>query len=323
MASGAKVGELFQYTVPDVSLPRQKSAMIPILSDGVKVRRLSIYNASVLATNPLLGARLTNTTGKLLPQGPLTVLDDGVYAGDAKIDDLPHNQNRLLSYGIDQQLLVHSQDENEQSHIVTAKIIKGVMEVTNKQEFSQTYIAQNKGKTDRTLLIEHPRRSGWALAEPQKPLESTDALYRFEEPLPASQTKPFKVREELTSSQRIEILPMDTGTMGAYIKTGTIPQKVKDALAKAAQMKYAVVETQRQVQLHQQQINELNQDQARIRENMKTVPQNTDYYQKLLKKLDDQETTIEKLQSDMKDLQQKQQQQQKDLENYLAGLDVG
>jgi hypothetical protein len=322
MASGAKVGELFQYTVPDVSLPRQKSAMIPILSDDVKVRRLSIYNAAVFASNPLLGARLTNTTGKLLPQGPLTVLDGGVYAGDAKIDDLPHNQNRLLSYGIDQQVLVHSKDQTEQSHIVTAKIIKGVLELTNKQEFSETYVAQNKGKTDRTLLIEHPRRQGWTLAEPQKPLESTDALYRFEEQLAASTTQSFKVREELTSSQRIEILPMDTGSLEAYVKTGPIPQKVKDALAKAAQMKYAVADTQRQIQLHQQQINEMNQDQSRIRENMKTVPQNTDYYQKLLKKLDDQEMTIEKLQSETKELQQKQQQQQKELEGYLAGLDV-
>ena len=323
MASGAPVGELFQYTVGNVTLPRQKSAMIPILTDGVKVRRVSIYNASVLATNPLLGARLTNTTGKLLPQGPLTVLDANVYAGDAKIDDLPAGQDRLLSYGIDQQVLVHSNDQTNDSRIVTGKIVKGVLEVTTKQEFSQKYVAQNKGKTDRTLLIEHPRRPGWTLADPAKPAESTDALFRFEQPVAAGKTQDFTVKEELTSMQGIAILPMDGGSMDYYLKTGAIPQNVKDAMAKAAQFKYAVVDTQRQIESHQQQINEFNQDQTRIRENMKTVSQNTDYYQKLLKKLDDQETAIEKLQTETKQLMQKKDQQQKELEDYLSNLDVG
>ena len=35
VASASKVGELFQYTVGSVSLPRQKSAMIPIVTDPV------------------------------------------------------------------------------------------------------------------------------------------------------------------------------------------------------------------------------------------------------------------------------------------------
>src|SRR5208282_6906 len=73
LASAAKVGELFQYTIGNVSLPRQSSAMIPIVTDSVKVERLSIYNAAVLPRNPLNGARMTNTSGKHLLGGPLTV----------------------------------------------------------------------------------------------------------------------------------------------------------------------------------------------------------------------------------------------------------
>jgi hypothetical protein len=56
-ASGAKVGEAFEYTVHDVSLARQKSSMIPILAGSIRAERLSIYNQSVLPNNPLLGAR--------------------------------------------------------------------------------------------------------------------------------------------------------------------------------------------------------------------------------------------------------------------------
>jgi predicted solute-binding protein len=56
---------------------------------------------------------------------------------------------------------------------------------------------------------------------------------------------------------------------------------------------------------------------------MKTVAQSTDYYNRLLKKLDEQETSIEKLQKESVDLQQKLDQQRKALQDYLANLNVG
>lgn len=323
VASGASVGEFFQYTVGDVSLPRQKSAMIPIITDTVKTTRLSIFNASVLPDHPLLGARLTNSTGKLLPQGPITVLDGGAYAGDASIGDLPNTQSRLLSYGIDQNILVHNSDQTQSSSLVTGKLIKGVLELTHKQIFHQTYVAQNKGKSDRTLLVEHPKRQGWKLVQPEKPLESTDTLYRFEETIPSGQTKSLAVQEELISTQGIAILPMDTSQIEVYLRTAQIPDDVKKALQQAAKLKYALVDTQRKIQDHQNTISEITLEQNRIRENMKAVAQSSDYYQRLVKELDAQETQIQKLKADVKDLKQVQDQQRKELEDYLQNLSVG
>ena len=105
ITDAAKVGELFQYTVGNVSLPRQRSAMIPIINDPVEVEKLSIFNQSVLGNHPLNGARLKNTTAdaKHLLGGPVTVFDEGRYAGDAQIDNVPPGETRLLSYGIDLQ----------------------------------------------------------------------------------------------------------------------------------------------------------------------------------------------------------------------------
>src|SRR5207248_11542979 len=101
VASAHKIGELFQYTVSQpVTLPRQKSAMLPIITDDIESEKLSIYNASVLPKNPLNGARIKNTTGKHLLQGPITVLEGNGYAGDARIDNVPPGQERLL-YGIE------------------------------------------------------------------------------------------------------------------------------------------------------------------------------------------------------------------------------
>ena len=130
------------------------------------------------------------------------------------------------------------------------------------------------------------------------------------------------VKQEVITGQQIAILPGDVGQLEYYAKTGEIPKNVRDALVKAISMKYAMVETQRQIQERQQKTGEIGQEQTRIRENMKTVASNSEYYSRLLKKLDEQETRIETLQKEVASLQQKQQAQQKELEDYLASLNV-
>ena len=109
-ATAAKLGELFQYKIEHVSLARQQSSLVPIVTDKIDAEPLSIFNQTVLPRNPLNGVMLTNTTGKLLPQGPITVLNAGAYAGDSRIEDLPAGQKRLLSFGIDLETLVDVKD---------------------------------------------------------------------------------------------------------------------------------------------------------------------------------------------------------------------
>jgi hypothetical protein len=324
LASAAKVGELFQYTVGSVTLPRQTSAMIPVVTDPVEVERLSIYNLSVLPKNPLLGARVKNTTGKHLLQGPVTVLDGGAYAGDARIDDLPPGQERLVSFGVDQQVLVQAINSRQQSTLATGKIVKGVLYLTFKEVMSQDYAAENKGDKDKTLMIEHARAGGeWKLVEPAKADETTDALYRFKGTVQAGKGTKLTVRQELVRREEVAILPMDPESALFYSRSGELPKDVRDALVKAAQLKQAVADTQRQSQDRQEMVNRIGQEQARLRENLKTVAQNTEYYTRLVKKLDEQESQVEALQKEVAGFERTAEQQQKALDDYVNALSVG
>ena len=227
---------------------RAEDAMIPIVTDPVEVEKLSIFNAAVLPRNPLNGARIKNTTGKHLLQGPVTVLDAGSYAGDARIDDVPPGQERLISYGVDQQVLVHSTVNKTESSLRAGSIVKGVLHLSYKDVFTQNYISENKGDRNRTLIVEHPLHRGWKLIEPAKADETTETLYRFKGGVPAGKASELTVVEEQTRGEAIAILPMDAATIEFYIKSGVIAQPVKDALAKAAQLKGVLVDTQRQIQ---------------------------------------------------------------------------
>ncbi len=324
VANAAKIGELFQYTVGNVTLPRQKSAMLPIITDNIEVEKLSIYNASVLSKNPLNGARVKNTTNKHLLQGPVTVLDGNSYAGDARIDNLPPGQERLLSYGIDLQVLVDNTKNTQDSSVLSGKITKGMLEIQRKYVAKMEYLIENKGDAARTIIIEHPIRSGWTLASgTPKPIETTQTVYRFKDSVQTAKPSKLTVGEEMVRSDTLAMLPADIGQLAFYSRTGEIPKEVRDALAKAISLKQAISDTDRQIAECSKQVNDIVQDQSRIRENMKTVEQKSKYYEDLLAKLSTQETQIEKLQAQRDDLQHKRDQQQKELEDYLGNLNVG
>lgn len=323
VASAAKVGELFQYTVGNVSLPRQKSAMLPIITDPIEVEKLSIYNAAVLAKNPLNGARVKNTTDKHLLAGPITVLEAGTYAGDARIDNVPPGQERLLSYGIDLQMLVDSTKNKNESALQTGKIVKGVLVITRKNLATQDYVAENKTDKEKTLIIEHPVRQGWKLVDTEKPIETTQTLYRFKGSVDAKKSAIFTVKQEIVQSEEIAILPTNVSALDFYSRAGEIPQAVRDALIQAMQLKQSLADTERRIAETEQQVQTITQEQNRIRENMRTVNQQSEYYQRLLKKLNDQESQIEKLQTQQEDMRKQLEKQRAELESYLGNLTVG
>jgi hypothetical protein len=323
VASAAKIGELFQYTVGNVTLPRQKSAMLPIITDDVEVERLSIYNAAVLPKNPLNGARLKNTTDKHLLQGPITVLDANTYAGDAQIDNLPPGQERLLSYGVDLQMLVDSTKNTTRSAVLTGKIVKGVLLVSRKHVATQDYTADNKSNKDKTLIIEHPIKPNWKLVDTDKPVETTHALYRFKGSVGAGKASKLTVTEEVVQDEHVRIIATDIEPLLMYSRTGEIPKDVRDALGKAIQLKQAMVETDRQIEERTKRLAEIPPDQNRIRENMRTVDRNSQLYTRLLTKLNEQESEIEKLQTERDELTTRRKAQQKELEDYLNALTIG
>ena len=83
-----------------------------------------------------------------------------------------------------------------------------------------------------------------------------------------------------------------------------------------------MTDTQRQTEERRRQITEITAEQSRIRDNLKIVDRNSDYGTRLLKKLNDQETLLEKLQGEITDLTRQQNQQRKDLESYLQNTTI-
>ena len=277
----------------------------------------------MLAKNPLYGARIRNTTGKHLLQGPITVLDDHGYAGDAQIDNLPPGQERLISYGIDLEMRVNAANRRQENNIQTGRLVKGVLQLTRKQVVMQDYLVENLSQKAKDVIVEHPFQTEWKLVETPKPMETTDSLYRFRDSVPAGKTRTLTVKEERVHGETIAILPADLGQLEFYSRSGEIPAGVREALIKTMGLKSALLDSQRQIQQKQKELSEISQEQKRIRDNMNTVTQSSQYYTRLLGKLNDQESRIEKLQGEIDRWQRTYDQQRKELETYLLNTTVG
>jgi len=322
-ASAAQLGELFEYTIGSVTLPRQSSAMIPIVADPVTIDRLSIYNQQVMPRNPLNGARMKNTTGKHLLAGPLTVFDGNAYSGDAQIEDLPPGQDRLLSYGIDLQMAVDESNGGGADDILAGKIVKGVLEMTHKHVMITNYDATNKADHDKKLIIEHPYQDGWSLVETPDPIEKTGALYRFQISLKPGQTSRFTVKQQMVQDEGFAILDGDLDTVVVFSHNGVISKDLKAALEKAADLKRQFAEAQQKLADDKAKEASIVEDQNRINQTLRTIAQNSQLYTRLLSKLNDQETELEKLRSDEDNLTKQSTDLRKQLSDYLADLNVG
>jgi hypothetical protein len=323
LAQAGNVGELFQYVIDmPVTLPRQQSAMLPIVNDSVKGEKVSIYNQAVQVKHPLNGLRLTNSTDLHLMQGPITVFDGGAFAGDARIEDLQPGTERLVSYALDLDTEVAPESVGRPEQILKVSLVKGTMHVSRKLERTIKYTIKNSAKKAKKVLVEQPLDPAWKLTAPKEPSEKTRDRYRFAVQAEPGKPANLQVDEEQVVSQQYALTNLDDGTIQFYINQKVVSEKVKAALAELIQRKAAIGKVAQDKQKLEQQIATIGQEQERIRQNMAQLDRNTDLYKRYVKKFGDQEDTVEKLREQIQTLAAEQLKLQQALEQFLLGLDL-
>src|SRR5262249_50109578 len=145
-------GDSYQYAIEHaVNVPRQKSALLPIVNKGLEGDKVSLYSPQTHARHPLLALRLKNTTGVHLLQGPRAVFEDNGYAGDAQLPELRPNEERLVSYALDLGTEVGSAAGPTNSRPTSINLHKGTLHATTTTRQSVTYTIKNRGPQSRTV----------------------------------------------------------------------------------------------------------------------------------------------------------------------------
>jgi hypothetical protein len=323
VAAAAEAGEMFTYAIQmPVTLPRQRSAMMPIVNQSVAGEKFSIYSQGVHAKHPLNGLRLENTTGLNLMQGPITVFEDGTYAGDAQLPDVTPGEKRLISYSLDLKREVERISKAEPEVLTSVRIAKGTLIATREYVEEYTFNVKNKDDAARAVLVEHPFRSDWTLVTPKDPFERTPQVYRFQVDAKPNETTSLTVREERQGDQYLALSSSGLDTIEFYIRAKVVSPKVREALGKVAQMRNELGNTQARRNQQTQRVAQITADQGRVRENLKTVREGTELHERYLKKLTEQENELDEANRLIAQYTQQEQQQKEALDQYLLNLSI-
>jgi hypothetical protein len=108
------MGELFQYLVmTPVSVKRGESALVPIISTPLKYQRELLYNGDKNSTNPVVALRFDNIGDLTLERGPVTVVEDSTYKGEAIVPFTKANGQLYLPFAVE--LNIKVREENSSS----------------------------------------------------------------------------------------------------------------------------------------------------------------------------------------------------------------
>ncbi len=323
VATAQEAGELFEYAIQTpVSIPRQHSAMLPIVNMPIDGDKVSIYNPATHPKHPLNGLELKNTTDLHLMQGPITLFDGNVYAGDAKLPDIKPGEKRLVAYALDLSVEVMVRSTPTPDELVSVRIGKGVLYHRHRYVDARTYDLKNKADRERTIIIEQPFVEPWRLVEPKEPYERTQNLVRFKTGVPAGQTAAFKVTSERVGDVSIILAQCGLDEIRQWLQVKVVTPAVKQALEQIVKLRTAHDDAARRRAALEQSVNEAVQEQGRVRENLKTLTESTDARQRQLRKFDELETQIEKLRGEIVAARQDEEAKRKALEDFLLNLDV-
>ena len=323
MAMAEDKGELFEYRIDQpVTLAKHQSALLPIIGQPLQGQKVSLYNQSVNAKHPLNGYRLKNTSALHLMQGPITLFDSGTYAGDARIEDLAPGQDRLLSYALDLKAEVEPKLEGGTQELATVSLKKGTMLISRRLVEDRTYLVRNRDAKAKTVLIEQPYRADWKLAEPKEPTERTRDMYRFSVSVDPGKSATLRVKETLPIQESILLMESGIDQIFHYQQAKEVSPKVKEALQRVVHHRSKLDDTRAQRMRLDQRTTEITAEHARIRENMHRLQQNSDLYNRYVKKLDQQETELEKLRKEIESLKNTEEDHRRELQNYVMNLDV-
>ena len=171
--------------------------------------------------------------------------------------------------------------------------------------------------------IEHPNRTNqqFKLVNTPKPIEETEALWRFETKVEAGKSAEFKVTEERDLTEEITLTNTSEDQIRFVINLNEAGPVLKAKLADALKLKAQWDGLTRELQQVRADTQRIAADQERIRKNLRETPKEAEVYDTYLKKLSAQEKEIDALTTTEKKLMADEFAARKGYENFLSTID--
>ncbi len=329
-ANGGKLGELFEYALRQkITVLKNQSALVPIVQSPIEAQPVTLITADTngnINASPLRALWVRNTSGLMLDGGTFNILQENAFAGEGVMDVLHPDERRLLSYAADTALLVKSTRDSESGMATRVRINRGELTITREERSTWKYEIRNADSTPRNVVIEHPIRTNFKLADDIKPEESSANYHRFKLNVDPKKTETLVIKESRPDVTTVYLSALTNDDQVVYYtRQSKLKPEIQQALHSIVAKKREIAGMDREAELRQKELNSLDQDQARVRENMKALKGSAEekaLLQRYTKQLDSQEDRINALRGEINQLQTKRTQLQAELDQMIQNIDV-
>jgi len=323
-ANASPLGDLFEYKLKQpVTIRKNQSALVPILSGEVEAEKVSLWNAAAGLSRPLRAVWLTNATDMTLDGGTFSVIEGQAFAGEGLMDPLKAGAKRLLSYAIDLGVYVDGKGETVPTTVTKVQIARGLLIQTTEERQRRTYSARNEDTEARTLVIEHPVHVGWTVVSTVTASETTSAWHRFRVPLQPKTTALIVVDEVRAGRVQYAVTNVTDDQISVLVRDELIAPAVEAALRQILEQKAEVARLTGEMQAKDREVAAITASQDRVRENMKSLKGSAEekqLLQRYVKQLQDQEDRLDVLRRESQSLSADRQKAQADLNRMIEGL---
>jgi hypothetical protein len=274
--------------------------------------------------------RLRNDDTRSLPAGVLTLYDqDGgtSFAGDARLGGLPAGETRLLSFSEDLRTAVETTDSGASNLLLGFSIAHGVLTCTQRTRQVIKFTITAPAKESRDLLLEFPRSGQDQTLSVDdgktRVTEQTATAFRVPISLAAGEARTVTGTLDQPFLQAVSLLVDGNDTfLQMVISEDKQNAAGRAALAHILDLRRGEASKQDNVTQLRKSLEDVEQNEDRIRKNLAAVTAADPLRARLTKALDADETRIDQLRTAIDQAQTEADKSHRTLTDAVATLHI-
>lgn len=301
-----KIGDLFEYEIEHpVTIRRNQSALVPIVLRSFDGKPVLLHNKLTRPENPMRCVEFKNTTTLTLEGGPVTVLEGGSYVGEAMLETMKPDEQRLVPYAVELAVSVLDNVDSHEDEVNRVVIRDGQMTAYRRQIQQVTYTFNNKSDAEQILYLDHARQAKeWEIFDTPNPVEITENFWRFRFALPAKKATKFVVRQRYPSQYIHSLSDLNDNRLGAWLEQRYFDKKTEQVLRSVVAERHQSAGHEKELIRLREESEKIHADQKRIRENLQSLGDRAsekDLRERFVRTLNGQEDRLEKIEIEIKE----------------------
>ena len=288
-----------------VSVEDGESLIVPIIDRNVAAEKVAWMPNRFDEPYPLAAIQLSNDSESTLPPGVLTVYEvsevEGrapsiAYLGDARLSVFPKGEDRLVAYALDRKVKFYSSGGREDAVLSSLKVIDGIMQYESKKTRTLTLDIEPPKDDERVIVFEVGRSEGETLTVPDDvETTKTESAFRIRANVNSGEQRRVETVLSWTTRERQALATTGLSTLRLYVENTELSAEARAVFKQLAGLQQSVQVSDDLLRQIRSRREAIFKEQERIRENMKTLPENSAILQRYLRTLSNQEDELEDL----------------------------